>query len=113
MISLIKNTGLILFLLVPSLLYSHDAKKIEKLVASNILGTVSSLVAPPHISAVISLVPYLNSDNNSDNNNSQNKYLTENKKLINNNPEDVLKGELNKQTTIKYTNSIRYKNSLN
>ena len=71
----------------------------DKLIHSNILGAVSSLIMPAKASVAISLLPYLLENDQKDFD-----YV--------NNEDIVLTNEIS-NSSIKYTNSINYKNSLN
>ena len=70
----------------------------EKIIQSNILGAISSLVMPAKASAVISLLPYI-SDTKIDEieNATGEKIVLKNKKV---------------NSSVNYTNSINYINSL-
>ena len=108
MFKILKNLGtLILLLLISNYSYSHDSEKVDKLIASNILGTVSSLVAPPYISAVISLVPYISSEEE------EKDVFPEQDKFVVQNLEISQIEILNNNSSFRHINSIKYTNSLN
>ena len=83
-------------------LHAHDD---DKMMQSNILGTISSLFLTAPASAAVSLLPYIN--NNGDNQ-SPNKEIKVDSRVS----DSILRNGIADSSSIKFTNSVKYINSL-